>query len=180
MTRDEIKAAVEAILFIAGEAMPMEHLADALDIPLIEMESIIREMGEHKPPDRGIEVYIHEDGIQLRTRMEQSPYIKNALRPTQRKSLSASVMETLSIIAYKQPITRTEIEAIRGVSVDYSMQVLLDRKLIERKGRKDVIGRPMLYGTTDEFLRHFNLTTLADLPPLPELEEDSPEVFEVL
>lgn len=93
-------------------------------------------------------------------------YVEKLLQPVQKQSLSQAVMETLAVIAYRQPVTKAEIELIRGVKCDYSVQMLVSRGLIEEVGRKEALGRPILYGTTDAFLRHFCLTSLADLPEI--------------
>ncbi|MDL2220146.1 SMC-Scp complex subunit ScpB [Eubacteriales bacterium OttesenSCG-928-N14] len=163
------KAAIEAILFVSGEAVPLENIAQALEITVLEVDSLIsdltREMHEQ---NRGIELIRLEDSVQLRTNADYSEQVQKALKPLTEKTLSRSVLETLSIIAYKQPITRAEIEGIKGVSADYSVQALLQLKLIEPLGRKDVLGRPMLYGTSEGFLRHFGISSLSELPPLPE------------
>ena len=102
--------------------------------------------------------------MQLGTRSDYAPYIEKLLQPVQKQTLSQAVMETLAVIAYKQPVTRAEIEAVRGVKCDYSVQALMNKRLICEVGRKETIGRPILYGTTDEFLRHFGISSLAELP----------------
>lgn len=161
--------ALEAILFVAGEAVPLEEIARALDVTIMELDALIErwqaDMRAHK---RGIELVRMEDKVQLRTNALYSAQVQQALKPLGERTLSRSVLETLSIVAYKQPITRGEIEGIKGVSADYSVRTLLERGLIAAVGRKDTLGKPILYGTTDEFMRHFGLQTLSDLPPLPE------------
>ena len=104
--------------------------------------------------------------MQLATRPDYAKYVEKLLQPVQKQSLSQAVMETLAVIAYRQPVTKAEIELIRGVKCDYSVQMLVSRGLIEEVGRKEALGRPILYGTTDAFLRHFCLTSLGDLPEI--------------
>ncbi|MEI3406392.1 MAG: SMC-Scp complex subunit ScpB [Christensenellales bacterium] len=104
--------------------------------------------------------------VQLATRPDYAKYVEKLLQPVQKQSLSQAVMETLAVIAYRQPVTKAEIELIRGVKCDYSVQTLVTRGLIAEVGRKDALGRPILYGTTDAFLRHFCLNSLADLPEI--------------
>lgn len=178
---DEFKfGAIEAILFVAGEAVPLEDIARALQLTLIETDSLIDRMSaEMARNNRGIEIVRLEDKVQLRTSSRYSQEIQEALNPIRERTLSASLLETLSIIAYKQPITRSEIEAIKGVSADYSVRTLLTMKLIRIVGRKDVLGRPLLYGTTDEFLRHFGITSLNELPPLPDTPKEEEMVSEI-
>jgi len=175
MTTNDAKlfGAVEAILFVAGEAVTMEELSNALCVTLLEMDSILERMKQdmeiHK---RGIELFRFGDKVQLRTNNAYAEQVQAALQPLSTKSLSQSVLETLSIIAYKQPITRTEIEQYKGVSADYSLKILTERDLIHVVGRKDTIGRPVLYGTSDSFMRYFGISSLAELPPLPIEEEE--------
>ena len=104
--------------------------------------------------------------MQLATRPDYAPYVEKLLQPVQKQSLSQAVMETLAVIAYKQPVTKAEIEQIRGVKCDYSVQSLVSKGLIEEVGRKETLGRPILYGTTDAFLRHFCLSSLSELPEI--------------
>ena len=168
MNREEQAAAIEAILFVAGTGVELEVLAQALGITQLEISALADELIQKKDDARGLEFSRTDDLLQLRTKKKYAGYVRDALKPVARKTLSRSVLETLSIIAYKQPITRGEIEAIKGVSADYSLQTLLPRKLIHSAGRKQTLGRPTLYRTTDEFLRHFGLSDLSQLPPLPE------------
>ena len=104
--------------------------------------------------------------VQLATRPDYAPYVEKLLQPVQKQTLSQAVMETLAVIAYRQPVTKAEIEQVRGVKCDYSVQSLVAKGLIEEVGRKEALGRPILYGTTDAFLRHFCLSSLADLPQI--------------
>lgn len=168
MNREEQAAAIEAILFVAGTGVELKVLAQALGITQLEISALADELIQKKDDARGLEFSRTDDLLQLRTKKKYAGYVRDALKPVARKTLSRSVLETLSIIAYKQPITRGEIEAIKGVSADYSLQTLLQRKLIQSAGRKQALGRPTLYRTTDEFLRHFGLSDLSQLPPLPE------------
>ena len=117
---------------------------------------------------RGICLKRFGSHIQLSTRADYAPQIEKLLQPIQKQSLSQAALETLAVVAYKQPVTKLEIEAVRGVKCDYSVQSLVNKGLIEEVGRKEALGRPILYGTTDAFLSHFGLTTLEDLPKPPE------------
>ena len=110
--------------------------------------------------------------MQLATRPLYAEDVVRLLQPVQQQSLSQAAMETLAVVAYKQPVTRAEVEQIRGVKCDYSLQSLMIKGLIREVGRKDTIGRLILFGTTDDFLSHFGLTNLEDLPPMPEPEQE--------
>jgi segregation and condensation protein B len=168
-----IFGAIEAILFVAGEAVSTEELSNALSVTMLEMESYLERMKcEMSEKQRGVELFRFGDKVQLRTNDAYADQVQAALQPLNSKSLSQSVLETLSIVAYKQPITRTEIEQYKGVSADYSLRILSERGLVCSLGRKDTIGRPMLYGTSDNFMRYFGISSLSELPPLPEILEE--------
>ena len=115
---------------------------------------------------RGVRLARFGDSVQLTTRAEYAPYIERLLQPVQKQSLSQAAMETLSIIAYRQPVTKAEIEAVRGVKCDYSVSSLLHKELICEMGRRESLGRPILYGTTTKFLQHFGIESLNELPPM--------------
>lgn len=172
-TGGNLKGRIEAILFVSGEAVEVKDLCEALSESRDAVETALSEIrDEYDFQQRGFVLRRFGTHVQLTTRALYSPDVVHLLQPVQRQSLSQAVMETLAIIAYHQNATRAEMEAIRGVKCDYSVQVLLARGLIEEKGRRDTLGHPMEYGTTDAFLQHFGINSLADLPPLPEKEEE--------
>jgi segregation and condensation protein B len=178
MERKEIKSIVESLLFVADGPQPVERLAEVLDqVDRKTIHSILGELQEElEAQDRGIRVVEVAGGYQLRTPKANSEAVKKFLggRPAR---MGKATLETLAIIAYRQPITKAEIEAIRGVDVDGVITTLLERNLIRAVARKDVPGRPFLYGTTAEFLQLFNLKDLSELPALREAEEISlPEI----
>ncbi len=115
---------------------------------------------------RGLRLLRYGAHIQLATRPDYAPYVEKLLQPVQKQSLSQAIMETLAVIAYRQPVTKAEIELVRGVKCDYSVQSLQAKGLIEEVGRKEALGRPILYGTTDAFLRHFCISSLSELPQI--------------
>ena len=169
-----LKGRIEAILFVAGEAVSIRDLARALqtDEKTVRGElNAIRD--EYDYNQRGFLLKRFGDKVQLATRPLYSQDVLRLLQPVQQQSLSQAAMETLAVVAYKQPVTRAEVEQIRGVKCDYSLQSLINKGLIRETGRKDTIGRPILFGTTDEFLSHFGLEGLEGLPPLPEKPEES-------
>ena len=169
---------IEAILFVAGDAVEIRDLAKALGISEHEtVSALIRLRDTYDFQQRGFALKLFGSKAQLATRAIYANDVVRLLQPVQQQSLSQAAMETLAVVAYKQPVTRAEVEQIRGVKCDYSIQSLMNKGLIRETGRKDTIGRPILFGTTDTFLSHFGLRTLEDLPPLPvpEQEETEPE-----
>lgn len=170
-----IPQAIEAVLFVAGEPVAIQELAKALEISEMELMSVLDKM-ETETENRGIVLKRYGDHVRLETKAEFSPQIESLLNPVQRQSLSQSIMETLAVIAYRQPVTRGDIEQIRGVKCDYSVQSLLSKGLIKEVGRKESLGHPILYATTDDFLKHFGISDIRELPPLTDsLKEALPE-----
>ena len=168
-----LKGRIEAILFVAGEAVPIRELARALQKGEKEIREAINALkDEYDYEQRGFMLKRFGDNVQLATRPLYSSDVVRLLQPVQQQSLSQAVMETLAVVAYKQPVTRAEVEQIRGVKCDYSLQSLMFKGLIREAGRKDTIGRPILFCTTDEFLSHFGLEDLNGLPPMPQPEEN--------
>lgn len=172
-----LKGRIEAILFVAGEAVRLEELARALNITMPELEDALNELkNEYDFAQRGFCLKRFGQQVQLATRALYADDVVRLLQPVQKQSLSQAVMETLAVVAYRQPVTKAEVEQIRGVKCDYSIHSLTTKNLIQEVGRKDTLGRPILYGTTEEFLSHFGITALEDLPPLPEtIDENKPD-----
>ena len=166
------RGVVEALLFVAEEPLPLAKLQEVLaDADPVQTEATIRELARRLEEEgRGLMVQEVAGGFRLSTRAEASPWIQR-LQQVKPAKLSRAALETLAIIAYKQPLTRAEIEAIRGVAVDGVMRTLLERGLIRMLGRKAEAGRPMLYGTSSGFLEHFGFKDLGDLPSLKEIDE---------
>ncbi|MBR2718109.1 MAG: SMC-Scp complex subunit ScpB [Clostridia bacterium] len=165
-----LKGRIEAILFVAGEAVLVGELARALEITTDELEMALNELrDEYDFAQRGFCLKRFGQHVQLATRALYSTDVVRLLQPVQRQSLSQAVMETLAVVAYRQPVTKAEVEQIRGVKCDYSIHSLVTKNLITEVGRKDTLGRPILYGTTEEFLSHFGLEALEDLPPMPDV-----------
>ena len=165
----EIPQIIEAILFVAGEPVALSDLTTALGISEIETIRAGEEMERaFDTQKRGIAVKRYGDHLRLETRAEYAPFVERMLQPVQRQSLSQTAMETLAVIAYRQPTTKGEVEQVRGVKCDYSVQSLLQKGLIKEVGRKEALGRPILYATTDKFLEHFGISDIRELPPLPD------------
>ena len=162
--QDERYSAIECILFVSGEPVSLVQLQRALDITGIEMNAIIHNMEkQYRQEERGIQLYITDDTVQLVSNKKYASYVEELLQPAQTKSFTQAMLETLSIVAYKQPVTRADIEAVRGVRCDYSVSQLLKLGLIRELGRRDSVGRPMMFGTTDAFLRQFGLHSIEEM-----------------
>ncbi len=171
MNDERIKNALESILFVAGDAVELSDAAAALDVDIKILNEIVDQIIKDRlEKDSGILLKRIESKIQLCSNPEYMQYIDKTLQTVKKSRLSQSLLETLSIIAYKQPVTRFDIEQIRGVSCNYSIAMLIEKGLIERCGRKKTLGNPMLYSTNDEFLRHFGISSLKELPELKEAE----------
>ena len=168
---------IEAILFVAGEPVRIEELAKALNVSVPAVENEVTKLrDEYDFHQRGFTLKRFGHQVQLATRALYATDVVHLLQPVQKQSLSQAAMETLAVVAYKQPVTRAEVEQVRGVKCDYSIQSLVNKELTMEGGRKDTLGRPILYGTTENFLSHFGLTTLEDLPPMPEAPQpEKPE-----
>jgi segregation and condensation protein B len=178
MERDEIKSILESLLFVADGPQSVQRLAEVLDPVDKELiHELLHELRQDfEAQNRGIRLVEVAGGYQLRTPKANAEAVKKFLggRPAR---MGKATLETLAIVAYRQPITKAEIEAIRGVDVDGVITTLLERNLIRAVARKDVPGRPFLYGTTLEFLQLFNLKDLSQLPTLKEMAEISlPEI----
>lgn len=173
MEIEQKKSIIEAILFSAGRPVKTSELVLSLEIEPEDIELIIKSMQEeYKENSRGIELIKIEDTYQLCTKKELYEYIYPVLDKRSKPNLSVAALETLSIIAYNPKITRAEIEAIRGVSADACVYKLLEYGLIEEAGKLDLLGKPMSYKTTKDFLKMFGYTSLEDLPELPRYRLD--------
>lgn len=162
---ENLGAIVEAILFVAGDPVRVEDLAHAMNLTMSEMVEALEALGDHLTlENRGIQLNRSGETVFLSIRPAFAPQVEAFLQPLQKRPLSQAVLETLSIVAYRQPCTRGDIEAIRGVKCDYSVQSLLNKGFIEECGQRETLGRPTLYRTTDAFLKHFGMETLDDLP----------------
>lgn len=170
----KLEAVIEAILFTMGEAVELDRLAAAVEHDEDTVRKIIRNMmDQYEEEDRGIQIIELEGAFQLCTKPTMYESIIKITHVPKKHVLSDVLLETLSIIAYKQPITKIEIEAIRGVKCDHAVNKLVEYNLVSEAGRLDAPGRPILFGTTEEFLRNFGIQSLDDLPVLnPEKMED--------
>lgn len=162
---DEVKRAAECILLVGGGPVTVPQLQAVLGVTPETVRAVLWEL-QQDFAGRGLQVQEVAGGYQLCTRPELSEYVQRFLQLEHREALSQAALETLAIVAYRQPVTRAEIEAVRGVRSDHVLETLTERHLIREISRRPTLGRPILYGTTEAFLRHFGLKDLRDLPPM--------------
>lgn len=166
------KEIIKATLFVAGDGVEKSVLKEKLELSEKKLSGIIDDLKKELSEDSGIILIEYKNKLQLCTNQKYVDVVSDILNPIREKALTKATLETVAIIAYKQPITKLEIEEIRNTrSADYAVQMLLDNNLIEVVGRKDAVGKPFLYGTTDEFLKRFNLNNINDLPSYEDLLE---------
>lgn len=168
--KENLTQLVESILFVAGQGVEIKDIAEKLEIDKKQVIKVIEEL-KKKHENDGINVITYKESVQMCSNPIYAEDIATVLNPIREKQLTKAALETAAIIAYKQPITKLDIEQVRGVNSDYAVQVLTNFKLIEVVGRKDAVGKPLLYGTTDEFLKRFELQSIEDLPDYDELIE---------
>lgn len=173
MEDHEIKPIMEALMFVSGDPISIDRLHDVLtEVEKPRLRTLLEELkSDYAQSNRGLQVVEVAGGYQITTRIEMAPWIKEMEKVKAASRLSKPGLETLAIIAYKQPVTRAEIEQIRGVDAAGVLKTLMERKLVKIVGRKEVAGRPMMYGTTREFLQYFGLPDLTGLPTLKEFSE---------
>lgn len=168
---ENLKEIIKATLFVAGEGIDIDFMAEKLEVKVKEIKKAIEEIKLTYNDNSGVGLIEYKNKIQLTSNPKYADFIASVLNPIREKALTKSALETLAIIAYKQPITRLEIEDIRKVGCDYAINILEEHKMIEVVGRKDAVGKPLLYGTTEEFLKRFGLSDVDALPDYAELLE---------
>ena len=167
MDRERQEAVIEAVLFTMGESVEISKLAELIEESKSNTKKIVYEMKEKlQQSNRGVDIIELEDSFQMCTKTEMYEYLIKIAKSPRKYVLTDSVLETLSIVAYKQPVTKAEIEKIRGVSSDHAVSKLVEYNLICELGRLDAPGRPLLFGTTEEFLRSFGVNSIDNLPVL--------------
>ncbi len=177
MELKEAESIIEGVLFAAGDAVDVEKISDILDIDTKSTRAILTALADkYDREKRGLQIIRLEDSYQMCTRRDYQEYISRLAEPRRSQSLSDAAMEVLAIVAYKQPVTRAVIEQIRGVSCDSLVNKLLEKNFIEEVGRLDTPGRPMLFGTTEEFLRCFGIESIMELPEFEERSADETEL----
>ncbi len=168
---DKLTNIIEAILFASGKSVAIADIADKLGVTTGAVKKSLAELKEIYNEERGIQLLQFNNKAQLGSNPIYKDGVAAVLNPIREKELTRTILECAAIIAYKQPITKTEIELLRGLNSDYAVRVLLDLQLIYPCGKKDAVGRPILYATTDEFLKRFKLNSLEDLPDYDKLME---------
>lgn len=176
LTTTPIKSALESMLFVADQPLTAARLAKALEVEESEVRQALQELSdEYYAADRGIQLREVAGGYRFFTHPANSPYVERLFKLSETRRLSPAALETLSIIAYKQPVTRLDISAIRGVNSDGALSTLIARDLVKEVGRQNTPGNPILYGTTKRFLEVFGLRSLSDLSPIKDFEPDAKE-----
>ncbi len=169
---ENLENIIEAILFVAGEGVAFFDIADKLQVEVEDVKSAVQKLKDKKQQEgSGVQIIVFNDKAQLCSNPDYAEPIAEVLNPIKEKALTRAVLEVAAIVAYKQPVTRIDIENVRGVNSDYAVNMLMDNGLIEVVGRKDAVGKPLLFGTTDKFLKKFNLESIKDLPDYDELLE---------
>lgn len=176
----EIQSIIEAVLFAAGDPVELERLADIVDVDKRSLREILKKMMDsYNFERRGIHIIRMQDSYQMCTNGVYAEYIGRLAEPPRKQNLSNAALEVLSIVAYKQPVTRSTIEHIRGVNCDYIVNRLIERNFIEEKGRLEAPGRPILFGTTQHFMRAFGISELDELPDFDSLGQTVEETEQI-
>ena len=162
---------LESILFVSGNPVPIDIIAEKLGIAEKDVRDAAKKLQERYAEKGGLRLLMFNKKLQLSSNPDYKDYVSSVLNPIKEREFTRTILECSAIIAYKQPITKGELEALRGLNCDYAIHTLLDLKMIEPVGRKDAVGRPILYATTDNFLKRFKLNSIEDLPDYDELME---------
>lgn len=169
LNTENLEDIIYGILFVAGDGVEISFIAEKLEEDINIVKKAVDRLEKRLSNQSGVHLIRFNNKIQLASNPAYAEEISSVLNPIREKALTKATLETLSIIAYRQPITRLEIEEVRGVNSDYTIQFLMDNKMIEVVGRKDAVGKPLLFGTTEEFLKRFGLKELSDLPDYEKL-----------
>ncbi|MCQ2554781.1 MAG: SMC-Scp complex subunit ScpB [Clostridia bacterium] len=172
MNSRTVKSAFESMMYVSGDLLPADKAGEIFNISKKEAVELFRELqAEYEQEGRGIVIREVNGSFQFVTREENADYIEKLFTPVKAKRLSQAALEVLAIIAYKQPVTKGQIEAIRGIKCDRVLEGLMAKDLVVSLGRSDAIGRPLLYGTTDTFLKNFGFESIKDLPEIEDIED---------
>lgn len=168
---ENLESIIESIVFVAGEPVLISDLCYKFEIKQKEIESVVRNLQKKYNEKSGIKLLCFNNKLQFSSNPDNVDFVTAILNPIRQRNLTKATLETIGIIAYKQPVTRMEIEEVRGVNSDYAINILLEHKLIEIVGHKETVGKPALFGTTDEFLKRFSISNINELPDYNELLE---------
>ena len=166
---ENLENIIESVLFVAGDPIPVSDMCLKFNVTEDEIYDAVKVLQEKYSGQNGIHLLSFNKKLQFSSNPDYVEYIAAILNPIRQRNLTKATLETAAIVAYKQPITRTEIEETRGVNSDYALNILLEHKLVEIVGRKDAVGKPALFGTTDEFLKRFGIGDIKELPDYDEL-----------
>lgn len=170
----QLEAVVESLLFLAGDAVPLATIAQTIEMDQATTRAIVQSLAaQYEAEQRGLRIIEIDGAYQMCTAASSFVYLRSMYKSSQRQGLTQALLETLAIIAYKQPITKAQIEEIRGVTADHAVNKLVEKNLVCEVGRLNVPGKPILFGTTEEFLRYFGFHSVQELPPLEEKLPDS-------
>lgn len=175
---ENLENIIESIVFVAGEPVLISDLCFKFDIKPKEVEAAVKNLQKKYDEKSGIKLLCFNNKLQFSSNSEYVDYVTAILNPIRQRNLTKATLETIGIIAYKQPVTRMEIEEVRGVNSDYAINILLEHKLVQIVGHKETVGKPALFGTTDEFLKRFNISSIDDLPDYNELLEKIQKIKE--
>lgn len=175
---ENLEQILESLLFVAGEAVAISDITAKIDVSKSEIEKTAKKLQQKYNGDCGINLLMFNGKLQFSSNPKFADEVSAVLNPIRQRNLTKATMETASIIAYKQPITRMEIEEIRGVGCDYAINILLEHKLIEIVGRKETVGHPALFGTTDEFLKRFDISSIDELPDYNQMLDEIKKINE--
>ena len=174
--KERIKSALESMMFVWGEPLDVKTAADVVDMPWKEVYDLFMELqDEYEAYERGLRIRRVDKSFQIVTYSENYEYIRKLCTPVKKRKLTQSALEVLAIIAYRQPVTRGEIESVRGIKCERVIDGLVKKGLVKEAGRSNSLGRPILYATTDEFLRYMDIESIADLP---QLEDGDREIYD--
>lgn len=181
---DNLSNILESILFVSGNPVPVDIISEKLGVSVKEVQEAAKKLQQKYSEKSGLRLLSFNKKLQLSSNPEYKDYVSSVLNPIKEREFTRTILECSAIIAYKQPITKGELENLRGLNCDYAIHTLLDLKMIEPVGRKDAVGRPILYATTDNFLKRFNLNSIEDLPDydtlmesIAKLHSDEPDAY---
>ena len=175
---ENLESIIESIVFVAGEPVLISDLCYKFEIKPKEVEKAVANLQKKYDEKSGIKILCFNNKLQFASNSDNVDYVTAILNPIRQRNLTKATLETIGIIAYKQPVTRMEIEEVRGVNSDYAINILLEHKLIQIVGHKETVGKPALFGTTDEFLKRFSISNLDELPDYNELLEKIQKIKE--
>ena len=175
---ENLESVIESVLYVAGEPVLISDLCFKFNVKQKQIEKAVQNLQKKYDEKSGIKLLCFNNKLQFASNPENVDYVSAVLNPIRQRNLTKATLETIAIVAYKQPVTRLEIEEVRGVNSDYAINILLDHKLIEVVGRKDAVGKPALFGTTDEFLKRFNISSVNELPDYDTLLENIQKIRE--